>query len=232
MPSMYEIYDRHADEYHALVSHEDHEGNLRNTLRSRFDWYGAVVVETGIGTGRVTGTYIDLVGQALGFDRSVHMLERAGRNLAQWVEKLRLSAAGHDALPVRDGVADIFIEGWAFGHVAVDRPDETEQVAHGLIGEAERVTDQAGTIVLIETLGTNTDEPAAPLPALADFYRELEEGHGFVRDVIRTDYLFDSPDQAERLCGFFFGTEMRDSVRARNHAIVPEFTGIWVRTPH
>ena len=230
MPSMYEIYDHHADEYDALVSHEDHEGNLRNTLRSRFDWRGAVVVETGIGTGRVTRFYVDLVSQVLGFDRSVHMLEQAARNLAPWVGKLRLGPAGHGVLPVPDGVADIFMEGWAVGHVAVDRPDETHAVVRELIGEAERVTKQNGTIVLIETLGTNTDEPEAPLPVLSDFYRALEERHGFVRDVIRTDYLFDSLDQAEDLCGFFFGEEMRGSVHARGDVIVPEFTGVWVRT--
>ena len=230
MPSMYEIYDHYASEYDALISHEDHENNLFNTLRNRFDWVDATVVETGIGTGRVTRTYVDLAGQVLGFDRSVHMLDQAARNLAPWVGKLRLGPAGHTALPVPDGVADIFIEGWAFGHVAVDRPDETQAVVRELIGEAERVTRQSGTIILIETLGTNTDEPAAPLPVLSDFYRVLEKKHGFVRDVIQTDYLFDSPDQAGELCGFFFGKEMRDSVRARGDVIVPEFTGIWVRT--
>ncbi|MBU8912699.1 MAG: class I SAM-dependent methyltransferase [Spirochaetales bacterium] len=229
MPSMYEIYDHYASEYDALISHEDHENNLYNTLRDRFHWHGATIVEAGIGTGRVTRTYIDLVSQVLGFDRSEHMLEEAARNLAPWVGKLRLGPAEHTALPLPDGVADIFIEGWAFGHVAVDRPDETQAVARELISEAERVTKQSGTIVLIETLGTNTDEPAAPLPVLSHFYRALEEEHGFIHDVIRTDYLFDSPDQAEELCGFFFGKEMRDAVRARDDVNVPEFTGIWVR---
>jgi len=230
VPSMYEIYDHHADEYDALISHEDHEGNLRRVLRGRFDWRGAVVAEAGIGTGRVTGTTIDLVSQVFGFDRSAHMLERAARNLAPWAGKLRLGTAVHDALPVPDGVADIFVEGWAFGHVAVDRPGDTEQVTRELIGEAERVVKQNGTLVLLETLGTNTNEPAAPLPALADFYVALEERHGFSREVIRTDYQFDTLDQAERLCGFFFGEEMRISVRERGAVIVPEYTGMWVKT--
>lgn len=227
---MYEIYDRHADEYDALVSHEDHDGNLRGALRRRIDWGDAVVVEAGIGTGRVTRAYIDLVSRVLGFDRSPHMLDRAARNLASSAGKLRLDPAEHCDLPVPDGAADIFIEGWAFGHVAVDRPDETQAVACELIGEAERVTKQDGTILLIETLGTNTEVPMAPLPVLAEFYRELEEGHGFLREVIRTDYRFDTSDQAEELCGFFFGREMRDSVRERGGVIVPEFTGLWIRT--
>jgi len=230
VPSMYEIYDHHAGEYDALVSHEDHESNLRKVLRGRVDWRGAVVVEAGIGTGRVTRIYVDLVNQAFGFDRSAHMLERAARNLAPWAGKLRLGTAVHEALPVPDGVADIFIEGWAFGHVAVDRPGETGKVGLDLIGEAERVVRQNGILVLLETLGTNTNEPAAPLPVLADFYRTLEERHGFSREVIRTDYRFDTPDQAERLCGFFFGEELRNSVRERGEVIVPEYTGMWVKT--
>jgi ubiquinone/menaquinone biosynthesis C-methylase UbiE len=251
MPSMYEIYDRHANEYDALIVHEDHESHLHDTLRNRIDWRGAVVVEAGIGTGRVTRSYIDLAGEVFGFDRSAHMLEQAARNLAPWAGRIHLDTAEHRALPVPDAVADIFIEGWAFGHVAVDRPDEPAVVIREVVGEAVRVTREGGTVILIETLGTNTDNPTPPLPALSEFYQRLEQA-GFAREVIRTDYRFDSPEQAAELCGFFFGDAMRASVwervnrrqagrtegvtasdtvarPPRDGVIVPEFAGMWVR---
>jgi ubiquinone/menaquinone biosynthesis C-methylase UbiE len=235
MPSMYQIYEHHAREYDALVSHEDYESHLHDRILERFDWHGAVVVEAGIGTGRVTRSYIDLADEVFGFDRSAHMLKQAADNLAPWAEKLRLDTAVNDAFPVPDGIADLFIEGWAFGHTAMDRPEETQAVVRDLVGEAVRVTKESGTIVLIETLGTNTDTPRAPHPALARFYQELEQA-GFTRDVIRTDYRFDSADQAAELCGFFFGEEMRRAVLqrlatlpSRGDVIIPEHTGMWVR---
>ena len=237
MPTMYEIYDLHAREYDALVEREDFRGNLCSALRSRFDWHEKVVAEPGIGTGRVTACYIELAGRVIGFDRSSHMLERAALNLTEWVSKVVLEPADHRSLPVGDGVADLFIEGWAFGHTIVDNPDDTLAVTRELIAEAERVSKPGAPIILIETLGTNTDQPAPPLPELAEFYRALEQEHGFVCDVLRTDYRFQSRAQAEHLCGFFFGKGMRDTVSRRlagcpdDVAVeIPEFTGIWIRT--
>ena len=54
MPSMYEIYDAHSDRYHELVMREDYQGNLARALKRVARWRDAVVVEAGIGTGRVT----------------------------------------------------------------------------------------------------------------------------------------------------------------------------------
>lgn len=244
---MYEIYDNHADAYDALVSCEDYAGNLRSALRDRFHWRGARVAEAGIGTGRVTRWYIDLAAQVLGFDRSMHMLEQAARNLQPFQGKLHLLPADHLHLPAPDHVADIFVEGWAFGHLVLDRAESVEGAAaesvrvtaEELVTEAVRVSRPDGTIIFIETLGTNVDEPGAPHPLLGEFYSELEFRHGFSRSVIRTDYLFESAEVASRLCGFFFGSEMGEAVRDRLQAgggavlgtgvVVPEFTGIWTR---
>ena len=167
----------------------------------------------------------------------MHLLDLAARNLSPWESKITLESADHAALPVPDSVADVFVEGWAFGHVAVDHGDELDRVVSQLMSEAERVTTPGGAIVIIETLGTNTDKPAPPLAELAGFYEEIERRYGFVREVIRTDYLFDSAERAEELCGFFFGPSMLGEVRARvrlhgptsGAVTIPECTGIWVR---
>jgi ubiquinone/menaquinone biosynthesis C-methylase UbiE len=209
-----------------------------------------VVAEAGIGTGRVTETYIDLAREVRGYDRSAHMIERAARNLRQWSDRLHLSVAEHRELPLGDRSADVFVEGWAFGHVAVDHADDLARVTRELIAETMRVTRRGGSIVLIETLGTNVDAPAPPLSELGQFYEQLERVHGFARSVIRTDYRFSSAEEAIRLCAFFFGEEMERAVRARlspdarfasdgegrqgrtdpsGSVIVPEFTGMWIR---
>ncbi|TFH06376.1 MAG: class I SAM-dependent methyltransferase, partial [Spirochaetales bacterium] len=88
MPSMYDIYDGHAGGYDGLVSREDHQGNLKANLMSEGPWDRAVVVEAGIGTGRLTRLYMDRVDRVLGFDRSNHMLARASENLADAGHKI------------------------------------------------------------------------------------------------------------------------------------------------
>ena len=249
MPSMYEIYDSDAAGYDRLVNAEDYRGELRTTLRRLVDWRGARVVEAGVGTGRVTRCYVDDARLVEGFDRSQHMLDRARANLARWPDRVRLARAEHLSLPVADATADVFVEGWAFGHSVVDaaelggsdgpekRRDEPGEaaarvglVAARLVGEAERVVRPGGTIIIAETLGTNVNVPAAPLPALAAFYRLLEGAYGFARETIRTDYRFASCEEAAEVCGFFFGPEMGEAVRVRGEAVVPEFTGVFVRT--
>ncbi len=242
MPSMYEIYDRDARGYDALVGAEDHEGNLCRTLRGIVVWNDARVIETGLGTGRVTRCYVDVAARVRGYDRSAHMLARARENLAPWADRVELAPADHRALPVTSGAGDIFVEGWAFGHAVVDAASgavsasadsapspraAVEQVAAELLAEARRVVRPGGTVIIVETLGTNVKRPGAPLPELADFYRTLENRYGFEREVIRTDYRFDSPQEAEKRCRFFFGDELAERVRARGATIVPEYTGVW-----
>mgnify|MGYP006277872071 FL=1 len=242
MPSMYDIYDRDARGYDALVAAEDYEGNLCRTLRGIVVWNDARVVEAGIGTGRVTRCYVDVASRVQGYDRSAHMLARARENLASWADRVELAPADHRALPAASGAVDVFVEGWAFGHAVVDAasgavsasPDSAaspraavERVAAELVAEARRVVRPGGTVIVVETLGTNVDRPGAPLPELADFYRALENRYGFEREVIRTDYRFDSPQEAEKRCRFFFGDDVADGVRSRGSAVVPEYTGVW-----
>jgi len=235
-PDMYEIYSLHADRYDELVESEDSDGNLRRFLRERIVQENMRVVEAGVGTGRVTRFYVDLAREVRGFDRSLHMLSRAQRNLGPWEDKLVLAVADHLRLPVADGSADLFIEGWSFGHRILDSPDDVQQVTGMLVSEAARVVGAGGRLTFIETLGTNVETAHPPLPVLGDFYDSLETDHGFEKHVIRTDYLFPSLNEAVRICGFFFGEEMARTILATNRSRstdasvrIPEFTGVWSR---
>ena len=67
----------------------------------------------------------------------------------------------------------------------------------------------------------------APTSALAQYYDLLQADFGFDMDWIRTDYRFNSLEEAVQLTRFFFGPELASKVQIQGDVIVPECTGIW-----
>ena len=227
MPSMYEIYRRHRAEYDRLVNAEDHERHLPEFLDSLVDWRGKTVLEGGLGTGRVTELFIERAQRGVGCDREAHMLEAARERLARFADKLELRVADNLDLPLLSDKADVFIEGWSWGHAVVDGPGEIEAIAEALFAQARKNLVPGGLVVLIETLGTNALSPAAPHPRLAEFYELLQSRYGLRQTAISTDYRFTSVAEAAEVLGFFFGDPMAQAVRANDSAIIPEWTGVW-----
>ncbi len=210
-----DIYAREAARYDRLVRREDHAGNLWRALRALGVGPGAVI-ELGAGTGRLTRWLAAEGATVLAFDGAAAMLR-----LAQAAVRGRVSfgVADNARVPVRDGVADVVIEGWSFGHWA-------EAGARDMVDEMLRVGRPGGLAVVIETLGTGVEEPA-PSALLAALYAWLEAERGFTRHVVRTDYRFADAVEAADLAGFFFGPAMVE--RLRDGVWLPECTGVWVR---
>ena len=229
MPDMYEIYQHHADRYDALVSAEDADGNLGKVLDELVNWNEAQVLEAGVGTGRITSYYIDRVAHATLCDRSTHMMAVAEERFLTRADKLSFVPADNFALPGLSQPADVFVEGWSFGHTISDHPGSVRRTTLRLMHEVERSLRPGGVALIIETLGTNCDEPAPPSEALASFYQTLERSHGFKRREISNDFLFSSTEEAADALGFFFGEEMRQAVLTRGTSRVPSWTGVWWR---
>ena len=227
MPSMYDIYRRHRAEYDRLVGAEDHERHLPAFLRSLADWRGKTVLEGGLGTGRVTEMFVEQARRVVGCDREAHMLKAARERLARFADRLELRGADNLDLPVLPEKADVFIEGWSWGHAVVDGPGDVEEIAEALVAQVRKNLVPGGLVVLIETLGTNALSPAAPHPRLAEFYQILQSRFGLRQTAISTDYRFASAAEAAAVLGFFFGDAMAQAVRVANSAVVPEWTGVW-----
>ena len=227
MPSMYEIYRRHRAEYDRLVAAEDHEGHLSAFLHSKIDWHNKTVFEGGLGTGRVTELYLEKARRLFGFDREPHMLEAARMRLARFSDKMELRPADNLSLPLLHPNADLFIEGWSWGHSIVDGPGAVEDIANTLFAEVRKNLLPGGLVVLIETLGTNVPSPAPPHPRLAEFYSLLQSHYGLQQTALSTDYRFPTVAEAADTLGFFFGDAMAHAVRAAHCPTVPEWTGVW-----
>ncbi len=222
------IYTDHAPTYQRLVAREDHLGALLPAIRALHPLSGAAVVELGAGTGRLTRLLAPWVDHINAFDASAAMLAEAAReNARRGVLNASLAVAEHHALPVPDASADLVAEGWAFGHLMDQR--DWRAAVDAALAEVDRVTRPGGVQLLIETLGTGCTEPAPPSPALATLYAHLES-IGFTRHSCRTDYRFDSREEAEGLVGFFFGAGMCAHIGPGPQPTLPECTGLWARS--
>lgn len=234
----HEIYRERATDYHRLVMAEDCDGNLLPALQAILAGVAEIdAVEIGIGTGRVTGLLVQCgVRSILGLEHEASMLAVAEGHVASVVAAhgsrcaLRLQVGDlADGIPGADHSADLVIAGWVFGHMTQWFGDDWHARLDKILADAERVTRAGGVHIIIETLGTGVLAPGPPTPALAAYYRRLEDGYGFQRQELATDYQFPSVAVAAEICGGFFGPDMAATIRARNWARVPEWTGLWWR---
>ncbi len=226
MPSEKEVYAMHADEYEALVSREDHQGNILKSLQEIVDLNGLDVLDLGAGTGRLACLLAPYVRTIRAFDSSPHMLGIAGDKLRQSkLDNWSTAAADHRFLPVGSQIADLIVSGWSVSYITVWYPDRWRFEAEAWLTEARRVLRNGSTIILLESLGTDTESPQR-LTHLENFYQWLNE-KGFLNKWIRTDYKFESPEIGSGVAGFFFGDEMKRRILREQITILPECTGVW-----
>ncbi len=229
MPDYREVYAHHAERYDALVSCEDHEGNLARVLAELVPGDALDIVETGAGTGRLTRMLAPRARSIRAYDASAAMISVAERSLRE-AAHVRCGVSSHDALPVLRGSVDLALEGWAYGHALAWNPTGWRDDVRRWVAELERALRVGGTSVLIETMGTGVEEPFAGGHSLEPFHAFVVDELGFTHRVVRTDYAFPDVESAAETLGFFFGERMASRVRERGWTIVPEHTGVYSRT--
>jgi ubiquinone/menaquinone biosynthesis C-methylase UbiE len=222
------VYRRQADEYDAMVGAEDCDRRLLPALETLVPLDGARVLEVGVGTGRITRLLLSRGAHVAGVEPAAAMLAVARRHVRSLpAARCELVRAEARALPFGSGWADVAIAGWVFGHLRHwHAPAWRELIGHCL-AEMGRALRPGGTLIVVETLGTGSEQPAPPSAELAEYYAWLEAGQGMSRMVFRTDYRFSDPESAARATGFFFGEEFAARVRRERWSRIPECTGLW-----
>jgi ubiquinone/menaquinone biosynthesis C-methylase UbiE len=220
------IYQSDAERYEALISREDHLGNIPRALNEIINVDGLDVVDLGAGTGRLTVMLAPRVTSISAFDISDHMLDITRSKLtALGLNNWQVKVADHRSVPLSDDSVDLVVSGWSVSYLAVWNPDSWRAELEKWLGEMKRILRPNSHIVLFESLGTGNESPIH-LPHLENYYPWLDE-MGFQNKWIRTDYQFESLDEAVELARFFFGEEIADQVRERQSVILPECTGVW-----
>ena len=222
------IYQSEGDRYEALVSREDYQGNIRRVIEEIIKMDGLDVLDLGAGTGRLTMLLAARAGSIRSFDASAEMLRVCRERLvASGLSNWQVDVADHRQLPVPDHSADLVVSGWSVSYLAVWNQENETAGLDQWLEEMKRVLRSGGTIILFESLGTGNETPIR-LEHVESTYQWLD-AHGFENKWIRTDYQFESVDEAAELAGFFFGEEMAGQILDKGSVILPECTGVWWR---
>ena len=220
------IYQTDGDRYEALISREDHQGNLVKVLDEIVRVEGLDVLDLGAGTGRLAVMLAPRTRSIKAFDMSEEMLRVCRQRFeATGLSNWDVQVADHRTIPLPDHSADLVVSGWSVAYLYVWHPETWKEELEKWMQEMKRVLRPGSFIVLFESLGTGNETPIK-LEHLKEYYPWLEKA-GFQNKWIRTDYKFESPEEAEELSRFFFGDELGDRVRRNNWTILPECTGIW-----
>jgi SAM-dependent methyltransferase len=225
------FYAGRAADYERLIRCEDAGRQLLPAIEAlitnaELDLASARVVEFGAGTGRLTRMVAPKVAHVAAFDASPAMIDVA-RAALRPLENVSLGVAEHAALPARTGEADVALEGWAFAHAVSWHPTQWQAVVSTYLDEVSRVLRPGGVAILIETLGTGSFEAAPPSAGLAALYAWWES-LGFSQIRIRTDYHFESIEEARALTQAFFRKDFDFEVASAG-VTLREHTGLWWR---
>lgn len=230
MPDLNNIYAHQAMRYQQLVACEDYQNQLLPTLENITPLKNKVMLEGGAGTGRLTTLLAPLAAHITACDINKHMLDLCQARLsARSAVNWQLAAACHENMPFCSHWADVFISGWSFCYAAIDAGANWRGALKQALQEVKRQLKPDGIIILLESLGTGFEKPKAPA-VLAEYLTELER-HGFKTTWLRTDYCFDTWQQAQELITFFFGNDPLPLIKTRHGIVLPECTGIWWVNP-
>jgi ubiquinone/menaquinone biosynthesis C-methylase UbiE len=220
------IYQNDGDRYEALISREDYQGNIMKALEEIVNPDGLDILDLGAGTGRLTLMLAPRAKSMRAFDVSEEMLRVCRQRLdASGLSNWEVKVADHRQLPIANNSADLAVSGWSVAYLHVWHPETWRAELEKWLGEMKRVLRRGSFIVLFESLGTGNESPIQ-LEHLKEYYPWLDKA-GFQNKWIRTDYKFESVQEAEELSRFFFGDELADKVKANNWIILPECTGVW-----
>jgi len=221
-----QIYQTDGDRYEALIAREDYEGNIEKALDEIVKVDGLDVLDLGAGTGRLAVMLAPRAKSMRAFDVSDEMLRVCREKFeAKGLTNWQVDVADHRSIPVADNSADLVLSGWSVAYLYVWNPETWKVELEKWLGEMKRILRPGSFIVLFESLTTGSETPVK-LAHLKDYYPWFDEG-GFQNKWIRTDYKFESVDEAEELSRFFFGDELGEKVRQNKWIILPECTGVY-----
>lgn len=222
------VYQTKPEDYDRLINAEDAQNTLRDDLLNTIDFKDKICADIGAGTGRLSrwvAPYAKFIHLS---DAAAPMLTVAQDTLNQlgFADKIHVTTADARQLPLDDQQVDIAMAGWVYGHFRYWMFDGWEDVLDKALAEMARVTKPGGDLIIIETMGTGVEQPqSSPL----DVYYDHLRAHGFTSRWLRTDYAFETIEEAVDTMSMFFGEAFADTIRKNNWTHIPECTAVFLK---
>jgi ubiquinone/menaquinone biosynthesis C-methylase UbiE len=232
MPDHNNVYQNETEQYDLLIEREDYHHNLIRMIHAivpEAQLKELDMLDLGAGTGRLSCLIGANVQSLIMTDSSQAMLARAAHHLERHnITNWQAYVADHRSLPIPAHCVDLITAGWTICYATNTHEVLWRDNLKAIMKEIERVIRPLGTVIIFENFGSGVDKPNPP-NYLLSYFDALVTDYGFNHEYIRTDCLYDSVAEAERLFRFFFGDEFADRVRSENSTIVPACTGVWWR---
>lgn len=224
MPNHEEIYKTQADAYELLISKQPSLYEVIETITPVED---LDIVDMGAGSGRLTCILAPKAKSILALDESEDMLNVAANKLQKaGLQNWSIQVADHRSLPLENNSADLIVSGWSICYLGSTNVQNWKDNIDQVMMEIKRVLRPGGTAIIIENFGTGSETPNPPY-YLKEYFGLLENEYGFSHKWIRTDYDFESVEEAERLIRFFFGDNLADKAENEQMIHFPECAGVW-----
>ncbi|NOU99746.1 class I SAM-dependent methyltransferase [Paenibacillus planticolens] len=224
MPNHEEIYQSQAETYDLLISKQP---SLLDVIEAIQPVEGLDILDLGAGSGRLTCVLAPKAKSILALDDSEAMLNVTAAKLQKaGLHSWSTQVADHRALPVSSGSYDLIVSGWSICYLGSTNLPDWERNIRQVMAEIKRVLRPGGSVIIFENFGTGSTAPNPP-SFLQAYFEMLEKEFGMSHTWIRTDYDFDSLEEAERLSRFFFGDDLADQVVQEGWRQLPECAGVW-----
>lgn len=224
MPDHTKVYKKQTELYDQMVSKQP---SLLKVIEELTPINQLDVIDMGAGSGRLTDILAPQVKSILALDSSAEMLKIVDEKLKDNTGlSYKTQVADHRKIPAKNESADLVVAGWTICYLGSSNVENNVHNIETVMKEIMRVLRTKGTVIIFETMGTGFETPNPP-EFLKQYYSLLENEYGFSHKWIRTDYQFDSLQQADELTRFFFGDELAERVVKENLITLPECAGVW-----
>lgn len=224
MPDHTNVYKKQTELYDQMISKQP---SLLKVIEELTPINQLDVIDMGAGSGRLTDILAPHVKSIVALDSSAEMLNIIDGKLKDHLSlSYATQVADHRKIPAGNESADLVVAGWTICYLGSSNVENNVHNIKMVMSEIMRVLRSKGTVIIFETMGTGFETPNPP-DFLKQYYSLLENEYGFSHKWIRTDYQFDSVQQADELTRFFFGDKLADKVVKENLTTLPECAGVW-----
>ena len=218
------IYTKEDSEFFPFAQNEDFQSNLSDFLKNNFLWENKSVLELGVGFGRITDIYVDEIKSLIATDKSEAMINFCINKYCSTKSNVNFMCCEHEKIVERlpSGHFNVMISSYSLCYTATKY--KTKEALFGFLDKLFSI--DCDNYIIIENSGIFSleDEYLRPYQLYFEYLNSK-----FKSCKIRTDFKFNTNEEAVKHSRIFFGNEISEKIKKSGNCIVPETTCIWYK---